>query len=109
MGRYDLMLYKLVNKYGNFLCGHAHMTTPVCRKILSLAPRQKFLVTPLSATRGGVMPILLRSPLHYIVGHNRNEVYVKNLYCSNGSIKFGYPNVNNVEQRTMLNRVALFQ
>ena len=29
--------------------------------------------------------------------------------CSNDSIKFGYPNVNNVELRTMLNRVALFQ
>ena len=38
MGRYDLMLYKLVNKYGIFLRGHAHMTTPICRKILSLAP-----------------------------------------------------------------------
>ena len=48
MGRYDLMLYKLVKKYGIFLRGHAHMTTPSCRKILSLAsPRQKFLVTPL--------------------------------------------------------------
>ena len=26
--------------------------------------------------------------------------------CSNDSIKFGYPNVNNVELRTMFNRVA---
>ena len=33
-----------------------------------------------TATRSGVMPILLRSPLHYIVWHNRNEVYVKKLY-----------------------------
>ena len=47
MDRYDLMLYKLVNKYGIFLRGHAHTPTPICRKILSLAPRQKFLVTPL--------------------------------------------------------------
>ena len=41
MGRYDLMLYKLVNKYGIFLRGHAHMTTSNCRKILSLAPPPK--------------------------------------------------------------------
>ena len=41
MGRYDLMLYKLVNKYGIFLSGHAHMTTPTCRKILSLVPPPK--------------------------------------------------------------------
>ena len=41
MGRYDLMLYKLVNIYGIFLRGHAHMTTPICRKILSLAPSPK--------------------------------------------------------------------
>ena len=30
-------------------------------------------------------------------------------FIINISIKFGYPNVNNVELRTMLNRVALFQ
>ena len=41
MGRYDLMLYKFVNKYGIFLRGHAHMTTPICLKILSLAPPPK--------------------------------------------------------------------
>ena len=33
-----------------------------------------------TATRSGVMPILLRIPLHYIVWDNRNEVYVKKLY-----------------------------
>ena len=51
MGRYNLMLYRLVNKYGIFLRAHAHMTTPICRKILSLAPRQKSLVTPLLCGR----------------------------------------------------------
>ena len=48
-----------------------------------------------TATRSGVMP-------NYTILY---EVYVKKLY----SIKFGYPNVNNVELRTMLNRVDLFQ
>ena len=41
MDRYDLMLYELVNKYGIFLRGHAHMTTPIRRKILILAPPAK--------------------------------------------------------------------
>ena len=41
MGRYDLMFYKLVSKYGIFLRGHAHMTTPIRRKILILAPPAK--------------------------------------------------------------------
>ena len=35
------MLYKLVNKYGILLRGHAYMTTPTCRKILLLAPPLK--------------------------------------------------------------------
>ena len=38
MGRYNLMLNKLVNKYSIFLRDNAHMTTPICRKILNLAP-----------------------------------------------------------------------
>ena len=33
----------------------------------------------------------------------------KLIYCSNDSIKFWYPNVDNVELRTMLNRAAFFQ
>ena len=33
-----------------------------------------------TTTRSGVILILLRSSLHYIVWHNRNEVYVKKLY-----------------------------
>ena len=45
---------------------------------------------------------------HCTILYDRS-VCKKAIYFSNGSIKFGYPNVNNVELRTMLNRVALFQ
>ena len=41
MGRYDLILYKLVNIYGIFLRGH------LSENLKSCSPRQKFLVTPL--------------------------------------------------------------
>ena len=45
---------------------------------------------------------------HNLTANEWSYIYieVKANNCSNDSIKFGYPNVNNVKLQTMLNRVA---